>query len=178
MTFEELIELYEAQVFVIKHNDNGDWDYDPSVLNVRFEISDSFAGSSTKKLEDSTINLLQDLFDQPGWELKNGTAGIKSGYATLLVEHHQHKRIENEMVPSGILITKSGYWWYGIDNIGFFVLKAEFLKWVYEHNQKIKRYKDAPIESQKGGNQGYAFLIPYDELPYLFWKYKQELLTK
>ena len=178
MTIDEIIEQYEAQKMIIKHNNNGDWDYDVSGLNVKFEIDDSFKGSSTKRLEDSTINLLQDVFDKTGWELKNGTAGVRSGYATLLVEHHQHKRIENEKVPSGILITKSGYWWYGIDNIGFIVLKAEFLKWVYEHNQKIVRYKDEPIASQEGGNQGFALLIPYDELPYLFWKYNQELLTK
>lgn len=178
MSLEEILQWYEVQKTIIKHNDNGDWDYDPSVLRVEFEIGDDFKNSPTKKLEVNTINQLQDLFDQQGWELKNATAGIKSGNATLLVEYQQHKRIENEIVPSGIFVTKSGYYWFGIDDVGFIVLKTEFLKWCYEYNCKVHRLKDGPIESQKGGNEGYAFWITYDELPYFIWKYRELLNNK
>jgi hypothetical protein len=176
MSIQELMYQYEINKTTIQHNDNGDWDFDISPLEIKFEIDEtSFAGSRTKKIEDNTINLLQDVFTQQGWELKNATNGIKNNYGTLLVEHHQHKRIENELIPSGILVSKSGYWFFGIDDVGFIVLKKEFLNWCYEFNCKTKMMKDSPIESQKGGNEGYAFLISYELLPHLISKYRQEL---
>jgi hypothetical protein len=177
MTFEEIIELYELSKTVIKQNDNGDWDFDISPIGIKFDLTgaDFNPDKRTKELELSTIKTLQDIFDEPGWELKNATNGINYG-GMLLVEHHQHKKIEDVIEPSGILISKSGHWFFGIDDIGFIVLKKEFLLWAYEFNLKTKMMKDQPIESQSVWNTGHAFLIPYDLLPLLFKEYKKYLL--
>jgi hypothetical protein len=176
MTFQEVLEQYEINKCRIQQNSNGDWDFDFSPLEVKFDITgtDFNPDKRTKKLEENTIQQLQDVFDQPGLELKNATNGINYG-GTLLVEHHQHKNIEGEILPSGILLSKAGYWWFGIDDIGFFVFKREFLLWAYELNLKCKIMKDEPIESQSGWNQGYAFIIRYEQLPFLFKKYKEYL---
>ena len=175
-TFEEILAQYEVHLTTVYQNDNGDWDYDVSPIDIKFDISGIHFNPDerTKSLELSTINTLQDIFDKPGWELKNATNGINT--STLLVEHHQFKNIDNELKPSGILISKAGYWWYGIDDIGFIVLKREFLEWCYNFNLKAKIMKDQPIKSQEW-NTGYAFLIQYEQLPFLFRKYKEYLKT-
>ncbi|CAB5214083.1 hypothetical protein UFOVP185_11 [uncultured Caudovirales phage] len=179
MTLEEILYQYEIIKTNIQQNDNGDWDYDVAPLGINFDLTgvDFNPDKRTKDLELSTINTLQDIFTQPGWELKNATNGINYG-GILLVEHHQHKKLEDELIPSGILISKSGYWWFGIDDIGFIVLKREFLLWAYEYNLKVKLMKDAPIESQSGWNTGYAFLIKYQDLDFLFRKYREYLQSK
>jgi len=175
MTFEEILEQYEVYKTTIKQNNTGDWDYDLSKLEIVFDMSgtDFNPDKKTRTLEEKTITQLQDVFTQPGMELKNGTNGIY--FNKILVEHHQHKKIEDELVPSGILISKSGYWWYGIDDIGFIVLKREFLLWCYEYNLKSKLLQDEPIPSQQGWNTGYAFYITYELLPFLMRKYKEHL---
>jgi hypothetical protein len=175
MTYEEILHQYEILKTTIKQNDNGDWDYDVAPLGITFDTTgtDFNPDLRTRGLETSTINLIQDLFTQPGWELKNATNGINFN-GLLMVEHHQFKNVDNELVPSGILVSNAGYWWYGIDDIGFIVLKREFLVWCYEFNLKAKMMKDGPIESQKW-NQGYAFLIQYEQLPFLMRKYKEFL---
>jgi hypothetical protein len=104
----------------------------------------------------------------------NATNGINFN-GLLLIEHHQHKKIENELIPSGLLISKAGYWWFGIDEIGFIILKREFLVWCYEYNLRTKLLKDGPIPSQEGWNTGHAFYIPYESLAHLMKKYKEEL---
>jgi hypothetical protein len=177
MNFNELLKLYENNKNTIQQNDNGDWDFDVAPQNIHFDLDglDFNPDARTRKLEETTINTLQDIFTQPGWELKNATNGINFD-GVLLVEHHQHKKIENELVPSGVLISKAGYWWFGIDDIGFIVLKRDFLVWCYNFNLKTKLCKDGPIESQQGWNTGYAFFIRYTDLPYLFKKYKEQLL--
>jgi len=177
MTFDELLEQYEQHKNILKANDNADHDFDQSVLKIQLEISDGFKGSATKKIEESSVKQMQRFYDRP-IELKNATAGIKDyDQATILVEHHQHKRIENELVPSGILITKSGNQVFTIDRIGHFSFDLEFLKWCYEYNLSLKHpiLKDQPIASQKGGNQGYAFTIHYRQLPFLILKYWEHL---
>lgn len=171
---DEVLALYEVHLTTVYQNDNGDWDYDISPLDIKFDLSETDFNPDikTRKSELATINTLQDLFDKPGWELKNATNGIHT--STILVEHHQKIHNTNEIKESGILISKAGYWWYGIDDIGFIVLKKEFLDWCYEFNLKAKMMKDKPIESQ-GWNTGIAFLIQYEQLPFLFRKYKETI---
>ena len=176
MTFQEVLDQYEINKCTIQQNDNSDWDFDFSPLEVKFDITgtDFNPDKRTKKLEENTIKQLQDVFDQPGLELKNATNGINYS-GLLLVEHHQHKKIENKLVESGILVSKSGYWWFGIDEIGFIVLKTEFLLWVYENNKIKKWCNDKPIPSQSGWNTGHAIYITYSQLPYLMKLYKEHL---
>lgn len=160
----------------IEQNNNGDWDFDVSQLNINFDIDGIHFNPDkrTKELELSTINQLQDVFDKPGWELKNATNGIYSN-GTLLVEHHQHKKVEDELVESGILVSNAGYWLFSIDKIGFIILSREFLLWCYNWNLKTKMIKDKPIESQSGWNTGHALIIRYEDLAYLFKKYIEEM---
>jgi hypothetical protein len=175
MTVEEILNQYELYKTNIQQNDNGDWDFDIAPVNITFSLegTDFNPDKRTRGLETSTINLLQDVFTQPGWELKNATNGLGYG-GLLMVEHHQYIQNTTDIKESGILISKAGYWWYGLDDIGFIVLKREFLVWCYEFNLKCKLLKDEPIPSQSW-NQGIAFLIPYTELPYLIRKYKEHL---
>jgi hypothetical protein len=177
MTLEEILYQYEINSKTIQQNENGDWDYDISPVGIKFdETSTDFnPDMRTRILEESTIKLLQDLFDKQGWEFKNGTNGIYSH--NILVEHHQFRKVKDEVEPSGILVSKAAYWWYGIDDIGFIVLKKEFLVWLYEYNLQYKMMIDRPIESQKNGNTGYAFLIPYSDLCNYFRIYKKYLQT-
>ena len=177
MTLEEILQQYEMNKTTINQNDNGDYDFDISTLDIKFNLAgtDFNPDKRTRKLEENTINQLQDVFDVPGLELKNATNGINFAEGLILVEHHQHKKVEDEIIPSGILVTKAGYWWFGIDDIGFIVLKKEFLLWCYEFNLKAKMLKDGPIASQEGWNTGYAFYIPYDKLAFLMRKYKEQL---
>lgn len=177
MTFDELLEQYEQHKNILNANDNADYDFDHSVLNIQLEISDGFKGSSTKKIEESSVKQMQKFYDHP-IELKNATAGVKDAtQATILVEHHQHKRIENELVPSGISITKAGHQIFTLDRIGHFAFEVDFLKWCYEYNRSLKSpiFKDGPLASQEGGNQGYAFTIHYRQFAFLFLKYWEHL---
>lgn len=174
MTFEDVLAQYEQVKNTIRHNDNGDYDYDISDLKIILELSDQFKTSSTDKLEKKTIREVQDFLNS-SWELKNATNGINYSEGLLLVEHHQFKRLENEVVPSGISISKSGYWIFGIDEIGFFTFRKEFLDWIVQFNKKTKMLPDKAIPSQEDGNQGYAIYIPYDKLSFLFRKYKEEI---
>lgn len=175
MTYEEILNQYELYKTNIQQNDNGDWDFDVAPVHITFSLegTDFNPDKKTRGLETSTINLLQDVFTQPGWELKNATNGLDYG-GLLMVEHHQYIQNTKNIKESGILISKAGYWWYGLDDIGFIVLKREFLVWCYNFNLKYKLLKDEPIKSQNW-NQGIAFLIPYTDLPYLISQYKKEL---
>jgi hypothetical protein len=178
MTFEEILEQYEINKNLIKQNDNSESDFDLSQLGIKFDTTgtDFNPDRRTRRLEEKTIQQLQDVFDQYGLELKNATNGIYYD-GLLLVEHHQHKKIENEIVPSGILTSIAGYWWFGIDDIGFIVLKREFLLWVYENNKTYKWCKDEPIPSQSSWNTGHAIYIRYSQLPHLMKLYKEHLQT-
>jgi hypothetical protein len=175
MTYEEILHQYELNKNNIQQNDNGDWDYDVAPVNITFSLEGTNFNpdKKTRGLETSTINLLQDVFTQPGWELKNATNGL-NWEGLLMVEHHQNVQDTEEVKESGILISKAGYWWYGIDDVGFIVLKKDFLVWVYEFNLKCKFFKDGPISNQNW-NQGHAFKIPFDKLAYLMRKYKEHL---
>ena len=55
MTFEDVLAQYEQVKNTIRHNDNGDYDYDISDLKIILELSDQFKTSSTDKLEKKTI---------------------------------------------------------------------------------------------------------------------------
>jgi hypothetical protein len=178
MNHGKIIELYEQSKLktnnIIKHNGNGDHDYDAEPLHIKLEVDNSFKGSSTIKLEHKTIEEVQNFLSST-WEFKNATNGINFGDGLLLVEHKQHKRIEDKEVPSGISISKSKYWVLSIDDIGFITLRTEFLKWLVEYNKRTKLLTDKEIPSQEGGNQGYALYIPYDKLAFLFRQYKEHL---
>lgn len=178
MDFDEVLRKYEQTKQeinnTIKHNGNGDHDYDPAPLHIKLEVDYSFKGSSTMKLEHKTIEEVQHFLENT-WEFKNATNGINFGDGLLLIEHHQHKRIENETIPSGISISKAKYWVFSIDDIGFFTFRSDFLRWLFVFNEKTKQLPDKEIPSQEGGNQGFALYVPYDKLAYLFRQYKEQL---
>lgn len=156
----------------IPQNNNAECDFN---IPAYVKINLSKIGNR-HKMELTTIAILQDILDK-SWELKNATNSLDS--KSVLVEHKQRiNPTDIEYVPSGLMLTKTGFYFFGWDDVGGLFLKTEFLKWILSKiEDKTYQCYNGPLKNQTLF-QGFAYIFPFEDLPYLIKLYRKELHNK
>ena len=148
----ELQAIYEMMGLIPNYlvmNDNGDYDIDPSQMNVQIDINSVWV-----KEEKPSITIINKILNNP-WEIKNNEKAEMSFF----IEYYITKDMKHPEVktPSGLSISKSMFYVLTTKVCAHFV-ETEFLKWIVEKKEMLGIMETDMIDAQK--NNAHGIVLP------------------